>query len=73
MARITIEDCLDYVENMYELVIVATRRTRQLYSGSEPIVKSKNRTVVTALREIATGKVKKIYTNEVGSGDNLPN
>jgi len=57
MARVTIEDCLEKVENMYELVHVATRRARQLYKGSEALVKSKNRVIVTALREIAAGKV----------------
>jgi DNA-directed RNA polymerase subunit omega len=57
MARVTIEDCLDHVKNMYELVHVATRRARQLYKGSDPLVKSKNRVIVTALREIAAGKV----------------
>jgi DNA-directed RNA polymerase subunit omega len=57
MARVTIEDCLERVENMYELVHVATRRARQLYKGSEALVKSKNRVIVTALREIAAGKV----------------
>jgi len=57
MARVTIEDCLQKVANMYELVHVATQRTRQLYKGSEPLVKSKNRVIVTALREIAAGKV----------------
>ena len=51
MARITIEDCLDNVENMYELVLLTTRRARQLFTGAEPLVKSKNRTIVTALRE----------------------
>jgi DNA-directed RNA polymerase subunit omega len=58
MARVTIEDCLRHVENMYELVHLATRRARQLYKGSEPVVKSKNRVVVTSLREIASGRVK---------------
>ena len=57
MARVTIEDCLKRVDNMYELVHVATKRARQLYKGSDPLVKSKNRIVVTALREIAAGKV----------------
>ena len=58
MARITIEDCLDNVENMYELVLLATKRARQLYSGANPLVKSKNRIIVTALREIASGRVR---------------
>ena len=53
MARVTIEDCLDHVDNMYELVHLATKRARQLYKGSDPLVKSKNRVIVTSLREIA--------------------
>ncbi len=57
MARVTIEDCLRRVDNMYELVHLATRRARQLFKGADPMVKSKNRIVVTALREIAAGKV----------------
>lgn len=57
MARVTIEDCLDHVKNMYELVHVATKRSRQLFKGDEPLVKSKNRVIVTSLREIAAGKV----------------
>ena len=61
MARVTIEDCLGNVENMYELIHLATRRTRQIYRGSEPLVKCKNRVVVTALREIASSKVKPLY------------
>ena len=66
MARVTIEDCLDHVKNMYELVHVATKRTRQLFKGSEPLVKSKNRVIVTALREIAAGKV---MTKAAGASD----
>lgn len=61
MARVTIEDCLKTVENMYELVHVATKRARQLYKGSNTLVKSKNRVVVTALREIAANKVRAKY------------
>jgi len=61
MARVTIEDCLKRVDNMYELVHLATRRARQLYRGSDALVKSKNRVVVTALREIAAGKVVPIH------------
>ena len=58
MARVTVEDCLNNVENMYELVHLATARARQLFKGAKPVVKSKNRIVVTALREIASGKVR---------------
>ena len=57
MARVTIEDCLEHVNNMYELVHLATKRSRQLYKGADALVKSKNRVIVTSLREIAAGKV----------------
>ena len=57
MARITVEDCLKKVENRYELVHLATKRVKQLRDGAEPLVRSKNKEVVTALREIAAGKI----------------
>jgi DNA-directed RNA polymerase subunit omega len=59
MARITVEDCLKEVPNRFLLAMVATKRTKQLYKGAEPLIenKSKNRNVVLALREIAAGKV----------------
>ena len=57
MARITVEDCLKHVSNMYELVHVATRRARMIYKGGDPVVRSKNRVIVTALREVAAGFV----------------
>ena len=58
MARITVEDCLEKVENQYDLVLLAKERTSQLNSGSEMLVEEDNdkRTVI-ALREIAEGKV----------------
>ena len=58
MAPITVEDCLEKVENQYDLVLLAKERTSQLNSGSEMLVDEDNdkRTVV-ALREIATGKL----------------
>jgi DNA-directed RNA polymerase subunit omega len=71
MARVTIEDCLTQVDNMYELVHLATRRARQLYKGAHILVKSKNRIVVTALREIAAGRVRAQYQKE-GDDDNVP-
>jgi len=58
MARVTVEDCLERDENRFALVILAARRTRQLMKGSQQLVHSKNRPPVTALREIAAGKVK---------------
>ena len=56
MARVTVEDCLEREENRFALVILAARRTRQLMKGSGPLVHSKNKPAVTALREIAAGK-----------------
>jgi len=70
MARVTIEDCLKHCDNMYELVHIATKRARQLFKGSEPLLKTKNRVIVTALREIAAGRV---LRKNVGPGnDDLP-
>lgn len=57
MARVTVEDCLEHEENRFALVILASRRTRQLMKGAPALVPSKNRPAVTALREIASRKV----------------
>ena len=57
MARVTVEDCLEHEENRFALVILAARRTRQLIKGAPALVQSKNRPIVTALREIADKKV----------------
>ncbi len=57
MARITVEDCMEHVENRFELVHLAAKRTKQLVKGARPLVKSSNKEVVTALREIASGEV----------------
>tara|TARA_B100001029_G_scaffold51178_1_gene40890 strand:- start:182 stop:631 length:450 start_codon:yes stop_codon:yes gene_type:complete len=58
MARITVEDCLDKVDNQYDLVLLAKERTSQINSGSELLVKEDNdKSTVVALREIAGGKV----------------
>ena len=57
MARITVEDCLEKVDNRFELVLVGARRAKQLLKGARPLVTSENKEVVTALREIAEGKV----------------
>lgn len=58
MARVTVEDCLPLVENRFALVLLATKRTRQLMAGARPVVDTKNKSPVLALREIATGKVR---------------
>lgn len=62
MARVTVEDCLDNVDNRFQLVLVATKRARQLVAGAEPCVKVENdKPTVLALREIADGYI----TNDI--------
>jgi DNA-directed RNA polymerase subunit omega len=60
MARITVEDCLARIPNRFELVVVAARRAKELLKGAPPLVRSENKEVVTALREIAASRVWKI-------------
>jgi DNA-directed RNA polymerase subunit omega len=59
MARITVEDCLENVDNRFELVMLATRRARQMRRfGAEPLVPEENdKPTVIALREIAEGLI----------------
>jgi DNA-directed RNA polymerase subunit omega len=58
MARVTIEDCLDNVDNRFQLVLVATKRARQILLGGQPMVEEDNdKPTVLALREIAAGHV----------------
>lgn len=59
MARITVEDCLNKIPNRFELVMLASKRARQLFKGAKPLIESDNREVVVALREIAGGEVRK--------------
>ena len=58
MARITVEDCLQTENNRFALVQLASKRTRQLLAGALSLVQSKNKMVVTSLREIADGGVR---------------
>ena len=59
MARVTVEDCLPLVDNRFALVLLATKRTRQLMAGARPLMpNTKNKAPVLSLREIATGKVR---------------
>ena len=57
MARITVEDCQERVDNRFLLVQMAIKRVQQYRQGYEPLINSRNKEVVTALREIAAGKV----------------
>jgi DNA-directed RNA polymerase subunit omega len=66
MARITVEDCLENVENLFELVTVAAKRARRLANGAEPMVDWENdKPTVVALREIAAGLVTADILKEV--------
>lgn len=65
MARLTVEDCLDHVENRFELVLVATKRARQLAMGAEPLVPVDNdKPTVLALREISENLIDKDSLDE---------
>lgn len=57
MARITVEDCLKKVPSRFTLVHLASQRGRQLMKGAPQLVKTENKVIVTALREVAAGKV----------------
>lgn len=59
MARITVEDCLKNIDNLFQLVLVAAKRSRRLANGAEPTVEWENdKPTVVALREIAAGNIK---------------
>lgn len=58
MARITVEDCLEHIDNRFDLVLLATKRARQLSKGVEPLLAWQNdKPTVVALREIGAGLV----------------
>lgn len=59
MARVTVEDCLEKVENRFALVLLAAQRTRQLMKGEDPMLDTSgdNKEAVMALREIAAGEI----------------
>jgi DNA-directed RNA polymerase subunit omega len=57
VARVTVEDCLERVNNHFALCILAAERARQLAAGAAPLVACHNKSAVTALREISRGRV----------------
>jgi len=57
MARVTVEDCLEKVQGRFDLAIMAARRAKMIQDGSKPLLNTGNKAIVTALREIAAGKV----------------
>ncbi|TVM17708.1 DNA-directed RNA polymerase subunit omega [Oceanidesulfovibrio indonesiensis] len=63
MARITVEDCQKQVDNRFLLVQMAIKRVQQYREGYEPLVASKNKEIVSSLREIADAKVLVVQEN----------
>ena len=58
MARITVDDCIKFLPNRFELTLAATNRARQISAGSQPLVDGdRDKPTVIALREVAAGKV----------------
>ena len=80
MARITVEDCTDNVSNLFQLVLVAAKRARQLANGAEPLVPWENdKPTVVALREVAEGYVtesileeRERSSDELADGEQAP-
>jgi DNA-directed RNA polymerase subunit omega len=66
MARITVEDCLENIENIFEMVLVAAKRARRVAHGADPLVELENdKATVVALREIADGHITPSILEEV--------
>lgn len=75
MARITIEDCLSKVDDRFKIVMLCAERTRELNSGSKPIIDCHDKNIIVALREIAAGinveKIKEAAINKYKRRKNL--
>ena len=66
MARITVEDCLDNIDNIFEMVLVASKRARRIAHGADALVELENdKATVIALREIAEGHITPAILEEV--------
>ena len=66
MARVTVEDCLEHVDNRFELVIKASKRARKISLGADPLVPMENdKPTVIALREIAQGLLSQAQEEEM--------
>jgi DNA-directed RNA polymerase subunit omega len=66
MARITVEDCVENIENIFEMVLVAATRARRIAHGADPMVELENdKPTVIALREIAEGHVTPAILDEI--------
>jgi DNA-directed RNA polymerase subunit omega len=70
MARITVEDCLEVVDNRFELVLMATKRARQLEKGAEPAVNpEQDKPTVLALREIAARRIDQATIDQIDKAE----
>ncbi len=72
MARITVEDCLEVVDNRFELVMLAAKRARQLANGVEPKIdnsEANDKPTVLALREIAARKIDAAHIDAVDKSE----
>jgi len=70
MARITVEDCLEVVNNRFELVLMATKRARQLERGAEPAVNpEQDKPTVLALREIAERRIDQNMIDKIDTAE----
>lgn len=68
MARVTVEDCLESMDNRFQLVLVATKRARQIAMGSPSLVDEENdKPTVIALREIADGLINQSVLDEISA------
>ncbi|GIX34565.1 MAG: DNA-directed RNA polymerase subunit omega [Lysobacteraceae bacterium] len=68
MARVTVEDCLEVVDNRFELVLMASKRARQLAKGAQPVLEDEadeHKPTVLALREIAARRIDRNMIEEV--------
>jgi DNA-directed RNA polymerase subunit omega len=66
LARITVEDCLENIDNIFEMVLVAAKRARRIAHGADPMVELENdKPTVLALREIADGHVTPAILEEI--------
>ena len=66
MARITVEDCVKNIDNLFDMVMIAAKRARRLANGAEPLVERDNdKPTVIALREIAAGLINEEILQEI--------
>jgi len=71
MARLTVEDCLKHIDNRFNLVLIASKRSRQIAMGATPLVAvEKDKPTVLALREIAEGKITQDNFEKLNSAAN---